>query len=299
MASIEGSFALKIDFAKDSENPERVFDSMSKLIVATRATDKSLVRGVHGDIASVLLLEDIEVGSLVSRIRAVLNATDDDALKSGDWKKVVGNYILKAKYAFLEKYPDEVEKIDKPSMRRIQGRIIEVAEQTGAAALPFYHAPSIPEIVDQIDNFQKAVSLLNSNESVHVVSGSQNPIVIPNISGYSKETAISSLMENELSNEVTAILGVKKPDYLGRSKWVFVYDGRSIEAPIKDEKWLQRFQNREIDVRPGDSLCANVEVTTIYGAGSTVLSVRYAVNEVHEVKKEFPEGDLFGYTSTS
>lgn len=47
---------------------------------------------------------------------------------------------------------------------------------------------------------------------------------------------------------------IKKPDYLGRSKWVFKYNGHSIEAKFEGEKWLQKFQNNEETLNPGDSL---------------------------------------------
>ena len=293
------SFTLKINFTKGSENPERVFDSMSRLIGATRKTDCSLVEGLNGEVESILLLEDIEVGSLVSKVRAVLRATDDEALKSGDWKKVVGNYILKAKYAFLEKYPEDVEKLDKPSLRKIQGRIIDAAEETGASALPFYHPPSIPEIVDRIDNYQTAVSLLNPEESVQAVGRKGLKLIIPRIEGYSKETAISMLKEKELNNEIRAMLCVKKPDYLGKSRWVLVFEGKSIEAPILDCDWLGKFQNREIDVRPGDSLYSRVKVTTIYGSGSSILNIKYEVIEVLDVEREPPQGELFDTTPPS
>ncbi len=56
------------------------------------------------------------------------------------------------------------------------------------------------------------------------------------------------------------ILAVKKPDYLGTSKWDLRHGKRTIQAKIEDEDWLRRFQNRQEDVRPGDALRCNVSI---------------------------------------
>jgi hypothetical protein len=44
------------------------------------------------------------------------------------------------------------------------------------------------------------------------------------------------------------ILKVKKPDYLGTSKWGFKYAGHMVEAKVADEAWLKRFQNNQENV---------------------------------------------------
>ena len=292
----ERTFGLKIDFEKGSESPERVFTAMTELITATRNTDRTLIQGVSGDIKTILLLEDIEIGSVTAILRTILKATDDNALKDGDWKKILGNYLLCAKYAILRNFPEKNEGITKQSIGAIQETIIHAAEQTGAAALPFYHPPSIPEIIDSISNYQQAVQHLGERETASILDQNGERISIPKIADYSRETAIAALREKEFSNELQAMLGVKKPDYLGRSRWSFVYDGKTIEAPILHETWLARFQNREIDVRPGDALRVIIRVTVTYGSGSNVLNTRHEVLEVIEVDRSQPEPRLINVT---
>ncbi len=75
---------------------------------------------------------------------------------------------------------------------------------------------------------------------------------------------VEELLTREvIPSQTVLILKVKKPDYLGTSKWEFVFE-HAIEAKILDVDWLVRFQNRREDVRPGDAIRAEVltEVST-------------------------------------
>ena len=79
------------------------------------------------------------------------------------------------------------------------------------------------------------------------------------------------------------ILAVKKPDYLGDSKWDLRHGRRSITTKIEDTAWLRRFQSRSVDVRPGDALRCEVRIDHLYGYDNELLSERYTVIRVLEV----------------
>ena len=94
----QSEFCIKIDFEKGVGSPSRVFRAMSDLIETMQAIDVSLVQSIDAKIEPILLLEDVETGSVKAWLRQVINSVDDDSLKKGDWKGVVGNYLLKGKY---------------------------------------------------------------------------------------------------------------------------------------------------------------------------------------------------------
>ena len=71
------------------------------------------------------------------------------------------------------------------------------------------------------------------------------------------------------------ILAVKKPDYLGDGKWDLRHGRRAISARIEDGAWLRRFQSREVDVRPGNSLRCEVRIGNLYGYDNELLTERY------------------------
>jgi hypothetical protein len=60
---------------------------MIDLMEALARFDKDLVRSIDVSIEPVLLLEDVEAGSIKSWFISVLRSSDDTALRSGDWKR--------------------------------------------------------------------------------------------------------------------------------------------------------------------------------------------------------------------
>ena len=90
------------------------------------------------------------------------------------------------------------------------------------------------------------------------------------------------------------ILAVKKPDYLGDSKWELRHGKKSISAKIEDAEWLKRFQGRQIDVRPGDALRCEVQIDHLYGHDNELLTERYIVVRVVEVLVDrYKQGGFF------
>ncbi|MGY3891926.1 hypothetical protein ACW5W6_19985 [Aeromonas mytilicola] len=64
--SHKNNICLKIDFQKNSEKPQRVFDSMSLLISSVEEFHESVLQAVDTEIRPLLLLSDINEGSIKS-----------------------------------------------------------------------------------------------------------------------------------------------------------------------------------------------------------------------------------------
>jgi hypothetical protein len=62
--NLKADFCIEIDYKKDSENPSRVFEAMTALIKSFQSFDEDLIKSIDNKIEPVLLLEDIEIGSL-------------------------------------------------------------------------------------------------------------------------------------------------------------------------------------------------------------------------------------------
>ena len=97
----DSDFAFTIQFQKGSGNPRRVFDAASTLIDAFEVLDKALVNSVDVKISPLMVLEDVESGSIKVFLKNILSRIDDDALKTADCKLLVGRYLVKAKYLVL------------------------------------------------------------------------------------------------------------------------------------------------------------------------------------------------------
>lgn len=288
-------FAFEIDFKRGVGPASRVFAATHDFIRACEALDAELVQSIDSSIETVLVLEDIQEGSIKSWFRSLLLAVDDDAIKTLDWKPLVGRYLVRAKYAVLRFTDDDTGLRTLPSLREELRRI---ASETDVRHLPDYAPPSPKALVDAIRDFQAVKDRLVEGDRARLIADA------PDIPAYElnltvripvqriEDMAVARTIEVPSSE---MILPVKKPDYLGDSKWGLRHGKRNIEAKIEDEQWLRRFQRRQEDVRPGDALRCKVRIEYLYGHDNELLTERYTVLEVLEVlinRFQSPELDL-------
>lgn len=282
---LKGDFCIVIDFDKSSENPERVFVAMSSLITAFKDFDRCLIHSIDNKIQPVLLLEDIETGSLKTWLRQVLNSLDDDALKKLDWKPLVGQYLVKAKYILINFLEKKTKINDAKEIKELQKDLFQLAEDTNVREFPAYSPIKPAELIESINNVNHALDNLNEKDSAYYISSPGTATFNLEFS-FSPDEIEDLLTKDTLENTVKMILKVKKPDYLGTSKWEFKHENRTISAKISDEIWLKRFQNRQEDVRPGDSIKGDVKVIVKYGHDQTVIATQHDIISIDYVIRD-------------
>lgn len=287
----KADFAFYIDFKRGEGSPSRVFTATSDFIKACEKLDKALVQSVDSSIEAVMVLEDIEAGSLKTWLRNLLSATDDEALKTLDWRPQVGKYLVRAKYAVLQWIDDPHAPKDLPALAK---QIQQIAAETDVRHLPDYAPPSPRTLLDAMADFQAVKDRLHANDRAAYISAEGeleiNLKVRWNIEDI-EALAVKRVLEMP---PAPMILAVKKPDYLGDSKWDMRHGRRTIAAKILDQAWLKRFQGRQIDVRPGDALQCVVKIEHIYGHDNELIMERYTILTVQDVlPNTYTQEELF------
>lgn len=280
-------FDIYIDYVKDSGDASRVFHAMGELIDTFEQID-SLLAGVISEHADAeLVLEDIEAASLKAKLRSLILGVPDEALKDGEWKKVLGHFLVKAKHA-LCKWLDENPKITTlEQVQTLQDKLGKIAEESGARYLPIYRPVDNKALLGTIAELDRAIGLLDPRDKVRYESPYGR--VLLQHSQHIHEDLIKEILTKEIiTSDDTRIVKIKKPDFLGRSQWVLKYAGHSINASISDQMWLDRFQSGATDVQPGDSLRVLMHEDVFYGHNNEVVHVTYDVREVLEVIKPHP-----------
>lgn len=273
-------FGFEIDFQRGIGPASRVFTATHDFIKACEALDHELVKSIDSSIETVLMLEDIEAGSIKTWLRNSLSAADDDALKTLDWKPLVGKYLVRAKYAVIRWIDDDEFPRSLPDLRR---EIQQIAAETDVRHLPDYTAPSPGALVKAVHDFQSVKNRLLPGDRATMLTNDGN--IEFNLSVRLDVDDIEALAVAQTIKNPPAemILPVKKPDYLGDSKWELRHGRRNISAKIEHQEWLKQFQNRQVDVRPGDALRCTVEIEILYGFDNELIAERYTVIEVKEV----------------
>lgn len=95
-------FLLTIDFPKQIADPQRIFSTASAYIEALHECDKMLLKSINSDIKPVFVLEQVENGSLKIWLKQFLDNVPDDALRTGNLKILLGQYLIKGKYLLLK-----------------------------------------------------------------------------------------------------------------------------------------------------------------------------------------------------
>lgn len=275
-------FQIYIDFVKSEGDPARVFHSMAELIEAFEQIDQHL-SGMFGEsTATELVLDDLEAGSLRSWLRSIILAIPDEAISELEIKKLIGHFLLKAKYKIVE-WLARNEKIESiKQVRELESELLRLADESNVKRIPAYLPINTRTLLSQINNIQIAVSRLDERDSVRYESpiGTQN---IPRGIVVSEDLIREILTRQTLITEGERLVKVKKPDYLGRSKWVVRHAGHSIEARLEDYYWLARFQSNAETLNPGDSLRVVMREEVSYGYENEIVHVAYSIMKVVEI----------------
>lgn len=288
----DADFALYIDFIPHQGPAGRIFLAAQQFISAFESLDHTLCWMIDSSIEPVMVLEEIEAGSIKIWLRNALRAADDDGLKHLDWKPIVGKYLVRAKYLVLNWVEEEGE--SPKSLPDLARQLQILASETDVKQLPDYSKPKPQDLIEAIGKIQTAKdSLITGDKASFLSEEGKVELNLTTVLGAEQLTdlAVSHTIKNP---PVEMILAVRRPDYLGQAQWEFRHGKVPIRARITHNAWLQRFQNREIDVRPGDALKCMVETDSRYGYDNELLDQKYVVTEVIDVLKDrFRQADLF------
>jgi hypothetical protein len=288
----EADFAFEIDFKRGQGSPSRVFLAINDFIRGCERLDAELVNAIDNNIETVLVLEDIEAGSIKVWLRNSLRAAEDDALKTLDWKPQVGKYLVRAKYVVLRWLDDDgVAPRSLPALAR---EIQTIAAETDVKHLPDYQPPSPKALLEAAKDFQAVKNQLITGDKASYIPRDGEPLPMNLAVRWNIDDIEAMAVKETVKFPIAPmILAVKKPDYLGDSKWDLRHGRRPISAKIEDTDWLRRFQHREVDVRPGDALRCEVSIEHLYGHDNELLTERYTIVRVVEVlENDYSQGSL-------
>jgi len=276
---------VRIAFVKDEGSPSRIFLAATDMIQALEAMDKVLIKSISSEIKPVMMLEDVEVGSLKIILKNVLNKVDDEALKAVDWRPIVGGYLVKAKYLILRWADDGDPSKSLPDLRK---DIQSLASETDVRRLPDYSPVDPSGLMDAVQKVQSSKDKLIEGDAIFFNGDGTGEEYKLDMSVHIDPDEILDIATKvtETTPPMSMILAVKKPDYLGSSKWEMRHGKRAISVRINDERFLQAFQDRKLDVRPKDALKCMVQVEMKYGYDNELISETFVIETVEEVLQD-------------
>jgi len=277
----EGLSYIEIDYPRETDDPARVFRAMAKLIDAFHQIDRDLAQAVDAEIDPVLLLERVEAGSLRAWLRTVIVQVDDEALKNLDWKPLVGQYLVRGKHTILRWLDGKSAIQSRSEVLQLQNRLVNVMPPESPNVLLIEPASADRLLADLRLLTEATEDLRDSDEARYVSFDGETEI--PTQFELSSDDVERLLTEDVVESQSRLLLLIKKPDYLGDSRWEFRMHDRSVEARILDEPWLRRFRDGHFPLRPGDALDVQLRSELLKGFEGNVVGTRYFVEHIHGV----------------
>jgi hypothetical protein len=286
-----GDIEIKIDFREDEGSPARIFDIAAGIIRSFEDIDRALIDTIDSSISTELILEDVEKSSLRVVLKNILEAVDDAALRDLDWRKQVGKYLVKGKYAAIE-WLDK-----KPGAERIEDlteRLRDIAAETDVRRLPDYAPISPTRLAQPLDEFQRIKRHFRPGEGLLITLGKEEYSVNLKSDWLPSEHIEEARTAQDLSNDIDMVVTIRKPDLLGKSMWQFRHGKKSLSAMISDEAWLKEFHEGKHPVVPGDALRVRARIEAQYDDKGALVEERTSIIKVYGKINPGLQTNIFG-----
>jgi hypothetical protein len=143
---------------------------MGDLIESFQQVDKRLVAAIDSKKEAVMMLKNIEAGSLRAWLANMLKAVDDDALKTLDWKPAVGKYLAKGKYILIDFIQKRTTVSNREEIAELEQKLLAAAKETNIRQIPTYRPIPTGEIVASLIDIRDAISPLNQTDKAKYIS---------------------------------------------------------------------------------------------------------------------------------
>lgn len=287
----KADFAFYIDFKRGEGSASRVFSATHDFIRACESLDRELLNSIDSNIQTVMVLEDIEAGSLKTWLRSSLQAIDDQSLKHLDWRSLLGKYLVQAKYLALRWVDDEDAPRDLPALGH---KLQQLAEETDVRHLPAYAPVSQDALIKWLEDVQKVKDNFVEGDAAAIIADDDRHNMNLQIRWDVEDLEELAIRETEVASAPSMVFIVKKPDYLGESRWELRHGKRNVSAKIEDVKWLAEFQGRKFDVRPGDALRCKTRIEMAYGFDNELIAERYFIEKILDIVENAYQQPLLG-----
>ena len=280
----DADFSFRIVFEKGQGDPRRIFDAASELIDGFERLDEAMAGSVDASIRPLMVLEDIEAGSIRVWLSSFLKKIDDEGLRQGEIKKAIGPALVEAKYAAIG-FLDKSQESAASGAIELRETLRDLAAKSDVRRLGVYPPISEPKLLAALDSLQDAKRLLGPKDKLMLESPGHKTYEVDLTKTWDpSETIPVEKTTKEKYSEGEIILTIRKPDMTGRSKWQFTRGKFPVFAKITHEDWLKEFHNRKVPgFHSGDAMRCRVKFIYTFDDKGTMLEEQIEIVEVLEI----------------
>lgn len=274
-------FGFSIDYVKEVGPAHRAIGVTYRFIEACETFKKHFLGSIGVTVGPVIILEDIELGSLLTNFKLFWDKDLKTAVQSGNPAQILGTLFARGIELLLRKTNSLS---NSANLFSIQDELFQLTKEVDIETLSIRTPIGLEDLIESIGKYERIKELLNEGDHVEFIRGDQVKVpILPSVTVDLDELRKEATRETLIEKDHLMIMIVRKPDYLANSQWQFHYRDKNLAAVIEDREWLSKFQQRSVDVRPGDALKCKVRIETAYGYNHNVVSQKYYITKVIEV----------------
>jgi len=276
-------YELRIEYGEEPENPSNIFYTMGNLIDSMGQLDLVLIEALPYTLKSSVVLQSVQQGSLISKLKSIVMSIDDEALEELDIAKIIGSYLRQGKYKFI-RFLENKERINSSEETKCLKHSLENITVHNTDSNKIQPEISEKRLLNALNTISESLKQLNEGQEAIYIS-SEGSIIINKKFNLTTDQIEDLLTEETKKSTTKEILVIKKPDYIGRSMWQFYKSNTDglINVRIKDESWLEEFQAGNIDLRPGDNMKVLLECNISLDRKSKETHSSYSILKVDEI----------------
>ncbi|WP_278183523.1 hypothetical protein [Vibrio misgurnus] len=272
----QNDLCIKIDFEKNSRNPQRVFNSMSHLISSVEEFHACLLSSVSAETKSSFLLSDINEGSIKSWLCPEIEGDVTDEQK-GRLTSFL-NYCTDLVISFISD-KNTIESLD--ILAELEDKIAIAATEFEVEEFPNVFSLNRYRLLKGYTELSESTTELNDVDQVYFNSRGEAKIINKNFH-LTKDDVDAILIEKVEKNTTKETLVIKKADFIGKSMWDFLRKKNTISARITHQAWLDKFHSRIETVAPGDGLLCDLVTTAYFDKNNNLIDTKYEVILVYQ-----------------
>lgn len=286
MQKFDSDYQIEIDY--DSKNDlAKTFSALSQIIEGEERFTNLFLKLLNEQDVQKVVLQKLETGSIKVFLRNIFENISDDQIYAKGYRAFIEQFLIEIKNYFLTLLSEEIE-ITKDKLDIVKKNLIEEGSKKKLKNIETLNNLTYEHMLDCIDGIIKPIKNLDRGQAVRVKCQGREFNLNKDIK-YDRSGIESIVIRNEISRNQELVFLVKKPDYIGKSKWEFYYKGEHISAKILHENWLNKFQKGLLSTDkiplPGDSLRVRTDVIVTINRSGIIIAVEYEINEVLEVIK--------------
>src|SRR6218665_1370651 len=256
---LDEGLLLTVNYENES-NAVRVFGIVYEITDAIARIDQEIASSVNERVDSELILKGLTQGSVKAYLANKLKNIEDEDIRKLDYRAILGKLLVEIKYELLT----WLEKESKQGIKQLEARINHHIDSSEISDLRVSRSINIKAIFNGLRVLEEAKRKLVSGETINVSMAKKPPIIIANDVDWSLGDIVEESLTVKNFPAAEALLVVKRPDYLGSSKWDFKFKDTKISAAIEDLDWLKNFHDRNVIIQPGDGLLCLLETSITY-----------------------------------